>query len=336
MQRLTIQALQSGQTEHVLRIPGRVGLDELHLARIGAAVSGRVVEIIGHLGQTVHKGDVLARLHSTELGAAQSAYLKALTQVNLKRLASERAERLLQAGAVSKVIAQERQHELEEVEVNLRAAADQLRLMGMRDDSIQRLSHTRAIDSVLPVLASADGTLIERHVSAGQVIQPSDALYTIADLSRVWVVAEAPEQDARWVNAGDAAEAEIPAASDAPLSGRVSYVADLLDPDTRTATVRMELANPQHALKPQMLATLLVRKHAATSLLLPDAAVVREENRDYVFVEQSPGQFSLRLVSLAARSGEQRRVLDGITAGERVVVRGAFHLNNERRRSELE
>lgn len=336
LQRLKVAAVGEGQADPVLRLAGSVELDELRVARIGSAVSGRVVEICARLGQPVAKGEVLARLHSTDLGAAQAAYLKALSQVHLKQLAANRAERLAKAGAVSEVIATERRHELQEVEVERKAAADQLRLLGMNQDDIQRLTETRAIDSGLAVTASLAGTIIERNITQGQVIQPADAVYTIADLSEVWVVAEAPEQDARWVSAGDEAEVEIPAVSGEPIKGRLVYVADLVNPETRTVTVRMAMPNPQRLFKPKMLATLVIRKQGVRDLVLSDQAVVRGDNRDYVFVETASGEFALRPVELGIRDGQVRRVLKGLQRGEKVVVDGAFHLNNERLRKELE
>ncbi len=336
LQRLKVAAVGEGQADAILRIAGSVELDELRVARIGSAVSGRVVEIRARLGQAVQKGEVLARLHSADLGAAQAAYLKALSQVNLKQLTANRAERLAKAGAVSDVIVTERRHELQEVEVERKAAADQLRLLGMSQDDIQRLTETRAIDSDLAITASLAGTIIERNITQGQVVQPADAVYTIADLSEVWVVAEAPEQDARWVSAGDEAEVEIPAASGSPIKGRLVYVADLVNPETRTVTVRMAMPNPQRLFKPEMLATLVIRKRGVRDLVLPDSAVVRGDNRDYVYVETAAGEFSLRPVELGIRDGQVRRVLKGLQRGERVVVDGAFHLNSERLRKELE
>lgn len=336
LQRLQVAPVGEGHANAVLRMPGSVELDELRVARIGSAVSGRIVEILARLGQPVTKGEVLARLHSTDLGAVQAAYLKALSQVNLKRLAADRAQRLAKAGAVSEVIATERQHELQEVEVERKSSADQLSLMGMSEGDIQRLTDSRAIDSKLAITATLGGTIIERNITLGQVVQPADAVYTIADLSELWVVAEAPEQDARWVSAGDQAEVEIPAVSGEPIKGRLVYVADLVDPQTRTVTVRMAMPNPQRLFKPKMLATLVIRKQGTRDLVLPDAAVVRGDNRDYVFVETAPAQFALRPVELGIRDGEVRRVLKGLQRGERVVVDGAFHLNNERLRKELE
>ena len=167
-------------------------------------------------------------------------------------------------------------------------------------------------------------------------MQPADALFTIADLSRVWLVAEVPEQQAHWAREGDEASAEIAALPEHSFTGPLIYVADLVNPETRTVNIRMEIPNPDGVIKPQMLATLMIRKQGVQEMVLPDSAVVREGNRDHVFVETAPGHYQLRPVELGLRDGKVRRVISGVHLGERVVVDGAFHLNTERLRKHLE
>jgi cobalt-zinc-cadmium efflux system membrane fusion protein len=331
-----VVAVVEDELRDSLRLPARVELDQQRVARIGATVTGRISEVHAYLGQQVFKGEVLALLNSTELGLAQSAYLKASSQVNLRRLAVQRAQRLLQSDVIAAAELQEREGMLNEAEVDLHAAEDQLRVLGMSERDLKRLARERSIHSFSPVSASIDGAVIERNVTLGQVVQPSDALYTVADLSRVWLVAEVPEQQAQWAHTGDEAEAEIPALPGQNVRGRLIYVADLVDPETRTITVRMDVPNPLRSLKPQMLATLLIRKQGRRTLVLQDSAVIREEDQDHVFVETSPRRFELRAVRLGEGEGSVRPILDGVRAGERVVVEGAFHLNNERLRKELE
>jgi cobalt-zinc-cadmium efflux system membrane fusion protein len=336
LKQLRIVPVGQAEMRDSLRVPARVDLDQRRVARIGATVTGRIVEIKAMLGQTVPKGETLAVLNSTELGMAQAAYLKAASQVNLRRLAVSRAERLLQADVIAAAELQERKGMLHEAEVDWRAASDQLRVMGMTETDLARLEQEKAIHSFTPIVASLAGTVIERNITLGQVVQPADALYTIADLSHVWLVAEIPEQQARWAREGDEASADIPALPDHQFSGKLIYVADLVNPETRTVTVRMDMANPHRHLKPQMLATLLIRKVGSQQLVLPDSAVVRDNNLDYVFVETAPTRFELRPVRLGSREGDVRQLLDGLKSGEKIVVEGGFHLNNERLRKELE
>lgn len=336
LKQLKIEAIKPNTVVDSLQVPARVDLNQQRIARIGASVTGRVSEIKAMLGQPVKKGEPLAILNSSELSMAQSDYLKASSQVNLRRLAVQRAQRLLESDVIAAAELQDRQGMLTEAEVDLQAAQDRLRVMGMTEADLKQLAKKRSIHSFSPVLSNIDGVVIERNITLGQVVQPADALYTVADLSQVWLIAEIPEQQAHWAHAGDAADAEIPASPEKNVHGKLVYVADLINPETRTVTVRMEVPNPKRDLKPQMLATVLIHKYGVQSLTLPDKAVFRDENRDYVFVETQPNRFQMRQVQLGEAEGHDRPVLSGLNAGERVVVDGSFHLNNERMRSALE
>jgi cobalt-zinc-cadmium efflux system membrane fusion protein len=333
---LKIDKVKPSEVHDTLRLSARVELDQQQVARIGATVTGRITEIDAVLGQKVKKGQRLALLSSTELGKAQSDYLKATTQVNLWRLTVQRAKRLLQSGVIANAQFQERQSVLNEAEVDQRAARDQLRVMGMSEPDLKLLDKQRKIHSFSPVTASIDGVVIERNVAIGQVVQPADSLYTVANLSHLWLVAEIPEQQAHWAREGDQVQAEVPALPDQEVSGKLIYVADLVNPESRTVTVRMALDNPRRLFKPQMLATLKISKPGAKTLVVPGQAVVRENNKDYVFVQTAPKRFELREVRLGREKEQLRPVLEGLKAGELIVVKGAFHLNNERLRSTLE
>lgn len=336
MPRLRIATVGLGDIGGVLRIAGRVELDKRRLAKIGATVTGRISTINVQLGDDVTKGQWLATLNSTELGAAQSAYLKAQSQMHLHRLAVSRARRLLAGEVIGSAELQERESELREAEVDLRAAADHLRVLGVAESNIRKLAATRTIHSVSPVTATLAGTVIEHNVTLGQVVQPSDAMFTVADLSHVWIVAELPEQQISYARIGDAVDAEIAALPDRKIHGRVIYVGDVVNPETRTVTLRMDLPNPDQAVKPKMLATLLVRQATERGLTIPAAAVVRYGDQDHVFVELGERRFEDRIVSLGAAQHGSRSVLSGLRRGERIVIDGAFHLHNERLRGEPE
>ncbi|SMF97020.1 membrane fusion protein, cobalt-zinc-cadmium efflux system [Methylomagnum ishizawai] len=336
LQKLVIEPVAEAHFTETLRLPGRVALDEHRVARIGPSISGRVTEIKAFIGQSVQKGDVLALINSTELGAAQAAYLKAKTQVGLQRLAVQRARRLFEEGIISQATLHEREGALAEAEVELRAGDGQLEVMGMSSAAIRRLAETGHIDSMTPVTATLTGTVLERQISVGQIAQPADDLFTVADLSQVWVVAEAPEQDAHRVELGRYAEVEIPALLQQRITGRLIYVADTVNPITRTVTVRMAVENAQHRIKPEMLANMVIRRSSEPGLVIPAQAVVRVDDRDHVFVQTGGDHFELRPVALGVEQDGRRRVVEGLSYGQRIVVDGAFHLNNERIRKELE
>lgn len=333
---LKLETVQASEIHDSLRLSARIELDQQRTARIGASVTGRITQIDAVLGQNVKKGQRLAVLDSTELGKAQSDYLKAGAHVNLRRVTVERALRLVESGALSTAELQQRQTVLTEAEVDLRTARDQLRVMGMHEADLQRLDKDQNIHSFSNISASIDGTVVESHIALGQVVQPADNLYTVADLSQLWLVAELPEQQAFWAREGDQVQAEIPALPGQEVSGRLIYVADMVNPETRTVIVRMALNNPERLFKPQMLATLKVSKPGARSLTVPSQAVIRENNQDFVFVQSDASRYRLRQVVLGREEAERRPIMAGLKEGERIVADGAFHLNNERLRGTLE
>jgi len=180
------------------------------------------------------------------------------------------------------------------------------------------------------------GVVVERHLALGQVVQPSDSLFVVADLSKVWAIANVPEQQVRLVKLGQNVTMEIPALAGEKRKGRLVFVGHTVDPKTRTVLIRTELDNANGLLKPSMLATMLVEGEAQPQLVVPSSAVVRENNADNVFVMESKDRFRLRPVKLGVEQNGRRVVLSGISAGDKVVMDGAFHLNTERNRQTTE
>jgi cobalt-zinc-cadmium efflux system membrane fusion protein len=206
----------------------------------------------------------------------------------------------------------------------------------MPSAAIENLAQTRTINSVFSITATRAGTVIERKVSQGQMAHPADVLFVIADLSHVWAVAEVPEQQAHLIRLGQQAEIEVPALPEKNrFSGKLIYISDTVNPETRTVTVRTDLLNQDRALKPAMLATMVIQGRVATRLAVPDQAVVREGNVDHVLLQTGADEFRLQPVKLGPDEGGLRPVLEGLKEGERIVTEGAFHLNNERKRKEL-
>ncbi|MEY2632073.1 MAG: hypothetical protein RIR00_727 [Pseudomonadota bacterium] len=324
------------QVSDTLRVAGRIDFDEQRLARIGAPLTGRIVQVQAQLGEHLAKGTPLAQLNSSELSALQLAFLKANAQSSLHRRNVERAKSLYQADVISAAELQRRENEYEIAGAETRAARDQLRILGMSEGAIDRLASSGHIDSVTPVVSTQAGVVVERKVSPGQVVQPGDPLFAVADLSRLWAVAQIPEQQISQVQVGDSVSIEVPALDNARLTAKLIYVGQTVNPDTRTVLVRSELDNSQGRLKPAMLASMLIAAKPVDRLAVPAAAVVRENDEDHVFVAMGQGQFRLLKVQLAGAHAGLRVVLAGLKGGEEIVVEGAFHLNNERNRKEME
>jgi len=333
---LKLATVTSQPVAETLRVAGRIDFDEQRLARIGATITGRVTEIDAVLGQTVKKGDVLARLNSSELSTQQLAYLKARAVLELNRRNAERAKALFEADVIAAAELQRRQSEYQISVAETRAAADQLQLLGVTPAAIERLGKHGAVNSLTPVVATLSGVVVERKLAQGQVVQPADALFVVADLSNLWAVAQVPEQQVSQVKAGQSVSIEVPALGNEKLLGKLVYVGQTIDPETRTVLVRTALDNSDGRLKPAMLASMLIEAKPADRLVIPASAVVRENDMDHVFVAEEAGAFRLVKVKLGVEQGGQRVVLSGLKGQERVVVDGAFHLNNERNRKEME
>lgn len=319
-----------------LRVAGRVEADETRLARVSSPVTGRITELNVVEGQTVRRGELIAVIRSTDLADSQFNYLKSYSQQQLIQSAVGRAKRLLDAGVIGEAELQRREAELAQASAELSAARDQLRVLGMSDEAVAKLQSTRTVNAVSQVLASIDGTVMERPVTLGQVVNAAETVSVLADLSSVWLVADVPEQTAGTLSAGKALEAEIAALPGELIRGNLTFVSAIVNPQTRTVRARMNMPNKGGRLKPAMLATMTLQDLAETQLVIPGTAVVREGNEEYVFVQVSDRTFLLRKVTLGAQYGSVRVVTDGLREGEKIILDGAFHLNNERKRMALQ
>ncbi len=319
-----------------LRVAGRIDFDEQRLARIGATVTGRVTQIDALLGQEVKKGEVLARLNSSELSSQQLAYLKARSQLELNRRNAERAKALYEADVIAAAEVQRRASEYQISVAETRAAADQLHILGVSPAAVERLGKDGAVDSVTPVVATLAGVVVERKLAQGQVVQPADTLFVVADLSRLWAVAQVPEQQVSQVKVGQSVSIEVPALGNERLVGKLIFVGQTINPETRTVLVRTELDNHDGRLKPAMLASMLIEARPVERMVVPSSAVVRENDEDHVFVAEGDGVFRLLKVKLGPELTGMRVVLSGLKGNEKLVVSGAFHLNNERNRKAME
>jgi membrane fusion protein, heavy metal efflux system len=336
-----LKQLKIGETRYAavaasLRIPGRIEADETRLAVVGAPMTARIVEMEVIEGQNVKRGQVLATLYSTELSDAQFNFLKAFSQQTLAQRAAERAKQLLAADVIGSAELQRRETELSQSNAEVSALRDQLKVLGMNADEIQKLEKTRVVNSRSEIVAQIDGTVLERRVTIGQVLQPAETAFILADLSSVWLVADVPEQVAGAIAVGKLVEAEVPALPGHPIRGKLSFVSATVNPETRTVTTRIDLPNPHRRFKPAMLATVILKDNAENARVIPSSAIVREGNDDLVFAQTAPGTFMLRPVTLGAEVDGNRVVTAGISPGEKIVLDGAFHLNNERKRMALQ
>lgn len=317
-------------------VPSRVQVDEERTAQIGSYVTGRIIDMFVILGAYVKAGDRLARITSPDLTQAQLAYLRAASRVVVTQKASERARHLLAADVIPLAEVERRQSELEIAQAELSAAADQLRLFGMGDQELKELKKRGKILPWMDIKATREGYVIARNVMVGQVVQPADPLFQIADLSHVWVVGDVPEQIAREVHLEQHVEIQVPALGTQLMDGVIIFVSDTINRLTRTVMTRVMVENSERKLKPDMLANMHITDPQHKVLVVPESAIVRELNLDYVFIALGDNRFQRVPVELGPEVADLRPVIKGLTLDQRIVTAGAFHLDSERKLAELE
>ncbi|MEK6736208.1 MAG: efflux RND transporter periplasmic adaptor subunit [Pseudomonadota bacterium] len=318
-----------------IQVPSRVQVDEERTAQIGSYVTGRIKSMFVILGDYVQAGAPLARITSPDLTQAQLAYLRASSRVVVTQKSIDRARHLLAADVIPLAEVERRQSDLEIAQAELGAATDQLRLLGMSGIELKELAKNGKILPSLDIRATREGYVIARNVIVGQVVQPSDPLFQVADLSHVWVVGDVPEQIARDVRLGQHVEINVPAMGDVNLDGVIIFVSDTVNRATRTVMTRVMVENPDRKLKPDMLANMHITDPQHKVLVVPEGAVVRELNQDYIFILISHDRFQRIPVELGPEVADFRPVLSGLTIDQHIVMEGAFHLDSERKLAEL-
>ena len=332
---ITVQPVIRSEFRTIRDFPGTVEPNEHALAEITTLVRGRVIDVYADLGREVKGGTLLALLYSSELGMAQSAYLKATAKLNVAERAFRRAELLLKEKVIGVAELQRREGEMLSLRAELREARDRLLILGLTDEDLRNLDRNHTIRSHVPVVAPFDGRIIARNLTKGEVVETTEKLFVVADLSDVWVTAVIPEKDIPYIRpdqtgTGQSVEVHVAAYPGQAFQGRITYVGDVLDPATRTMRLRLELPNPERKLKPAMYATVRVYSEPeANALLIPESAVQRDRDRQFVFVEREPAIFEARDVKLGSSNGREIKVLDGLLEGEAIVTNGAFVLKSE-------
>jgi cobalt-zinc-cadmium efflux system membrane fusion protein len=332
LKRLTISSAADSDVATSIQVAARIEVDDRRVNRIGSPLMGRIAALSVQEGQEVKKGQSIAQLNSTGLSGAQLEFLKAISEKQLAQRAVERAQRLLKADVIGAAELQRREAELVQATASLDASHHQLLLLGMPLEAVNELQSTRVLNPVSGVLATLDGTVMNRKVTIGQMVQPADTIVEIADLSSVWLVADVPEQNAGALTVGQQVTAEIAALPGRKLHGTLTFVSSTVNPETRTVRARMDVPNPDRRLKPAMLCTMEIRNQKTRQMLVPLAAVVRESDQDYVFVQLAADVFALREVKVGTEYGQRIAIVEGLRSDQKIVTDGAFHLNNERRR----
>ena len=334
---LEFEMVRSQGHRATLRVPGVVKADETRLVDISSLVAGRAIEVTAVVGDRVRPGQVLARVDSTELGFAQSEYLKAQARLAVAEKALERAQQLLDAKVIGTGEYQRREGETLVARADHRAAADRLTLLSMTQAEIGLLTREQRINSKAAIRSPIEGTVIQRNVTTGEIIDSKTVLFVVADLRRLWVLADVHEKDIPRVQLGLPVELQVTPYPDQTFRGVIVHIGEVIEPATRTVKVRTEVPNPGGRLKPEMFATIQIATTVEERVLtIPAMAVQKDKGKDIVFVQTAPAKFELREVTIGVPVEGQAPVMKGLTEGEQIVTKGAFTLKSELNKQELE
>ncbi len=294
---------------------GMIAPDVSRTVPVNALSSGRVVEMRTRLGDDVQKGQVLLTLTSSDMSQANSDYKKFQTDEKLAKTQLERSQLLFSHGALAQKELDVAEDTYNKAVVDTQTAAERIRILG---------GDPQNPTSLIEVRAPVAGTVIEQNVTTAAGVKSLDNspnLFTIADLSQVWVLCDVYENDLANVHIGDPAQIELNAYPDRKFSGRVTNISKLLDANTRSAKVRIELANAQGLLRPNMFATVTFRSQGSRSrVVVPTTAVLRLHDRDWVFEKLDGGQFRRTAVQTGPVNADgTQQILSGVRAGEKLV-----------------
>jgi membrane fusion protein, heavy metal efflux system len=345
---VSAEALKRGQIEtaeattHTLRqtleAPGRLTFNEDQTVRAGTIVGGRVTRVLATVGDFVKKGQALVYLHSHELIDARGAQAKAKAAVTEKEKAlayakaeAERAERLLEAKAGSK-------RDLAHAQANVNAAQGELEQaraeLARASEFLEHLSVPHDSHDDIVIYSPINGFVTKRNVSIGAVVTEATDLMMVADLSTLWAIASVPERQAASVRIGQQVEAKITAFPEGRFTGRVLFLGNELDPQTRTVQVRCLINNPRGQLRPEMSATIKLDASkfeggATMVLAIPRDAVQEVGGERVVFLALGEGKFEKLIVQTGREQDGLLEILSGLQSGQRIVTRGAFFIKSE-------
>jgi len=332
---VAVAPAQKQRLPGMISATGKVEANADRIAHVSPRISGKVVSVRASLGDSVSAGQQLVTLDSVELGEALSRYHQSKTRLALAQSNMDRIKALVDKKIAARKDILQAETDYKIAQTDLHSDEERLSLYGVSLSDLKGDNHRKPL---LPVRSPIGGIITEKHAIVGELADPSKSLYTVADLSSVWVLVDIHEKDLAKVRRGQAATVIVGAFPDQKFRGRITYLADLVDEATRTVKARVEVANPGRKLKPEMFATveLVLAADAPPVLAVPEDAVQELDGRKLIFVAENDTEFAARPVELGRASGGMVEVVSGLKEGERYAAKGAFILKSELKKGEIE
>jgi cobalt-zinc-cadmium efflux system membrane fusion protein len=320
--RLTIEAVMQKTIQRTLVLPAVVEADPARLVKVLPPLSGRITQLKVQLGQPVESGQSLAVLESSDLRTAYADYDRAKLLLALATKTRDRLRGLGKSGGIA-------EKEIQQAETDFLTADAEFQRAEARLNQIGAAADTANTSRVLTISSPISGSVIDLAVAPGTFWNdPNAPLMTVADLTTVWVTANVPEKDIALVAKDQRVDVNFVAYPGEVFEGRVLFVSQVLDPDTRRAKVRIAFPNPEDRLKPAMFATVTFFTPAQEMPVVPTTALVLKKDSNRVFVETAPWTFDPRPVKTGFQQGDQIVIQEGLKAGDRIVAKGGVLLND--------
>ncbi|BCA53273.1 putative Acriflavine resistance protein A [Nitrospira sp. KM1] len=330
--RIEVGTVEMKSGEHDLTLAGKVAYGEDRYSRISSPLQGRVVEVRAHLGDRVKAGDIVLVVDSPDIAQAYSEYVKEDSDLQYAIRSRELAKDLYENKAMPLKDLKMAENELVKARAEFRRAKERLLSLRVPPEELHKPLDQQKITSRFEMKSPLTGVVVERAVTPGQSVggDPSQVLFTVADLDMLQVVADVYERDLAMVKEGQYAKVVVEAYPGVAFPATVAAIGDVVDPSSRTIKLRAWVNNPEHKLKPEMFARLQLRVGESTPLMtIPREAVVNVDGKDFVYVVESPNHYLKREVTVLPLSLDSVRVVDGLTSGQQIVVKGAVLIKGQ-------
>ena len=331
---VVIAAAKKQRMAGMISATGKVEANADRIAHVSPRISGKIVSVRASLGDSVSAGQALATLDSVELGEALGRYRQSKTKLALAQSNMDRIKKLVEKKIAARKDILQAETEFKTAQTELHTDEERLSLYGVSTSEIKRDSHKKPL---LPVRSPISGIITEKHAIVGELSDPSKSLYTVADLSTVWVLVDIHEKDLAKVHKGQAAIVSVSAFPDQKLKGRITYIADLVEEATRTVKARVAVANPGRKLKPEMFATveLVLAADAPPVLAVPEEALQDMDGKKVVFVAENEAEVAARPVQAGRTAAGLVEIISGLKEGENYAIKGSFILKSEVKKGEM-
>ncbi|MCW7495734.1 efflux RND transporter periplasmic adaptor subunit [Leptospira levettii] len=326
--------LQERALEEELQLPGTVSYDMNNVAKVGSRVNGRILQVFVKEGEYVKKSTALASIQSVDLGTTEANYLKARARLEALKVQADRAKDLYERKVTSAKEYEMSLMDYKSVKAEMETSRNALENLGLNETEIANLEAGKYNSKNLYIRTPISGTVTEREAIIGQAVNARDNLFTVADLSVLWINLEVYEKDLASIRVGNEAKVIPIGSKDESLKAVVSHVGDVIDPVKKTAEIRLEVRNSKGRLRPGQSVTATVVGAMVTSSVnkakvIPSNCIHKIEGENFIFVRNPDGSFSAKKIGIGKTYDNWVEVTDGVGSGEAIVEEGSFVLKSE-------